>query len=183
MKYFRFVRSLLLALLLGFSFPNCGHDHGADVHIEDPGVTEQEGQEEDESEESRNFGPDMAVLAADEESGIELAEAAVKRLEVEFAPLRSFRNADSNNEFSIPFAALILFEDAAQVFIRSEKRIRPIRVRIVDQSEARIRIRIAEESFQSTTHTEQAELVVEQAGFVRLAYLEAFGASGSGDGD
>jgi hypothetical protein len=180
MKYFRFIRSLLLALLLGFSFPNCGHDHGADVHIEDPDGTEQE---EDESEESRNFGPDMAVLAADEESGIELAEAAVKRLEVEFAPLRSFRTADSNNEFSIPFAALILFEDAAQVFIRSEKRIRPIRVRIVDQSEARIRIRIAEESFRSTTHTEQAELVVEQAGFVRLAYLEAFGASGSGDGD
>ena len=131
----------------------------------------------DESGGSTGLG--MAVRAADETTGIELAPAAIARLNIQTTPLRSFQ-APSNSEFSIPRQALIRYEDRAQIFVQTGTRLRPVDVRVLADSGDRVRIKTSGSA--DVGGLKNVDLVTRHAPLVRLAYLEAFGASGSGHG-
>ncbi|MEQ9363153.1 MAG: hypothetical protein RIF32_02865 [Leptospirales bacterium] len=130
----------------------------------------------------QNVGPGMAVLAADEETGIELSAVALERLGAGFTPLISFAaTAESFREFLVPADAVIAFEDQTQIFLRhSNQRIRPYAVRAGARSGDLRQIRIVDPAFEGVSR--DTELATRAAALVRLAYLEAFGASGSGHG-
>lgn len=188
MKYFR--TAMALSLILAFAFVGLACPGGDTNHENEEHDDHEEHEEHEEHGEhddhghghgsSQTAGPGMAVVAADEELGIELSPVALERLGVQFTPLSNFRGSDGAREFSVPTMTLVLFEDQAQIFVRDRERIRPYSIRILSRSGDRSRVRVVDPVFANLT--ESADLVTGEAALVRLAYLEAFGASGSGHG-
>lgn len=203
MKFFKFGLIAILALGTGLGCPgsNVHEDHGDhgdreghEKHDsrrgEDSPVSEEHrhaeaGSADDdhghghEDESGGSVGPGKAVRAADETTGIELAPAAIARLNIQTTPLRSFQ-ASSTTEFLIPQQALIRYEDKAEIFVQIGTRLRPTDVRVLAASGDHVRIKTNGSA--AVAGWQDAALVTRNAPFVRLAYLEAFGASGSGHG-
>lgn len=171
----RWPRFALLVLYLAISAPGCER-----LVDEDARASAHENEHEDAHghAEHANAGPDRAVLAADEASGIVLADAAVRRLGLRFEALAKWRSGASH-DYLIPADCLVYHEEGVQVFVRRRDRIRPQPVRILERRGTHTLVRWPADA---PPPAADAELVTNGASLVRLAYLEAFGASGSGHG-
>jgi len=139
------------------------HDEHNDEHNDDH-HGEHDG--EDHGEASGSVGPNKAILEADRETGILIAPAVMDRFKIQFRPLREFASGPG---FLIPDRFVVRSENRRIVYIRSGGRVRPIIVGLASTllpAESKV--------------SEDDELVVSQLPLVHLAYIEAFGASGSG---
>lgn len=201
MKFFKFSLIAVLTLWTGLACPRSGNHEEHEEHEEHEGRRVEAHTNEDvpaaaehrhseeaaptgeshahETESRPNAGPGMAVRAADETAGIELAPAAIARLNIQTTPLRSFQ-VSSITEYLIPQQALIYYEDKAAIFVQSGTRLRPTEVRVLAVYGDQVRIKTI--GSVAVIGLRDAALVTHNAPFVRLAYLEAFGASGSGHG-
>lgn len=158
-----------------------GHDDEAH-HDDHDGHDDEHHDHGDHHHAPRSVGEGMAVIAADEELGVELAPAALERLGVRFGFLQDYRRpGGAERDYRVPADCVVFFENDAWIFLRdANRRVRPYSVRVAPRAGTSRDLTIIDSNFASSQL--QSELVIVAAPLVRLAYLEAFGASGSGHG-
>ncbi|MCB1315969.1 MAG: hypothetical protein KDK27_08450 [Leptospiraceae bacterium] len=93
-------------------------------------------------------------------------------MEIEFESVAGFPRKD--DRIRVPTAAVVAFEFQYFVCVRHDDWIKPVPVRIHSHDQDYVWLR--------DTLTVDAEVAINNAGLVRLAYIEAFGASGQGHG-
>ena len=190
MGFFKYVCRLPGSLVLVLMIAGCGgeqddhaghEDHnGHEEHSEHAEHSEHEDQGEHDGHHDRHdhhgaattSGPGMAVSFADADQGIELVPAAMERLGLEFQPLSSFA---ADGGFVVPEEAVVFSERRALIYLRMGERLRPFEVSAsADAGKRRIQL--------NQGVPVDAELVSSGSALLHLAYLTAFGATGSGHG-
>lgn len=128
-----------------------------------------EGHEEGEEEASSGVGPGNAVTATDAEKGLQLADEAVKTLEI--------KTQAAPEEFTLPKSAIVTFKDETGVYrlrdgwyklIEGEARPQGVLVRFIPQRKKDLR--------------PGDTIVVEGAPLLRVAELDAFSTGEAGHG-
>ena len=132
---------------------------------------DQQGHDDHDNHGSHNsYGTDMAVLEADEHTGIVLADRAIETCEIRFSDPGQY------GPESIPGEARVYVGYATLVYVQKQSRIFPVLLEGNPGAKIQALKRPGELDFSNL------RLVVKNADLVHLALLEAFGASGSGHG-
>ena len=116
----------------------------------------------------RRTGAGMAVLMASRERGIMLSPRALETIGAEFRPSAGLRAREA--VYRIPDQAIVEHMGETELFIRRGNWILPVAARRVRGGA------------QSALVRNDDEIAIEGAALLRLAYIEAFGASGTGHG-
>lgn len=172
----RFVCVMLLCVCVLCSCGDDGDGPAHDDHAEHDEHREHgdHGDHDDHGHGATTSGPELAVRFADEATGIELAPAAVERLGLGFRSLRSYVAGDG---FVVPETAVVYSERRALVYLRSGERLRPVEVRVTGRSSDGLRLQ-----WRGGAPEGNPDLIIAGAPLLHLAYLTAFGATGSGHG-
>lgn len=120
-----------------------------------------------------NYGRDMAVTAASREKGIQLSPKALRTAGIISAPLGRFRTPAG--QYRLPADAVIRYEEHTAVYL-----LRNGWFTLSPASAGRDTGREILVSVPGASGTDR--IVIKNAALVRLAHLEAFGASGHGHG-
>ena len=124
-------------------------------------------------EEPGNYGKGMAVTAGDRVKGIQLSPKALRTTGIATAPLSMYRIAGSR--YRVPDEALIHYGDRTAVYLLRDGWFMPSHVSAVQET--------AGVSVITISAVKAADrIVIKKTAIVRLAHLEAFGASGHGHG-
>ena len=124
----------------------------------------------DSHEHSSTRGKHRAVMRAEPERGIQLSDVAISTCGISFEPIRFDKGRASIDPHSIVHHG---FE--REIYLRSGNWIRPYSVEILNRENGRLEVSVPDAPA-------SADIVHRRANIVRLAYREAFGASGSGHG-
>ena len=116
----------------------------------------------------RRTGAGMAVLMASRENGIMLSPRALETIGAEFRPSSGLRAREA--VYRVPDDAIVQHLGETELFVRRGNWIRPV-------TAARVRGGV-----ESRMVRPGDEIAIEGAALLRLAYIEAFGASGTGHG-
>lgn len=123
---------------------------------------------------SSSVGPDNAITEANPKHGIKIRPEIWEDLGLKTRTLSLFRKKEK--QYRIPTAAIVEFENKNIVYLLSEDRwIKEIRVQVIRKDSGYV---LAE--FSPLRPDDQ--IFTSGLSVVRLSYLEAFGASGSGHG-
>ena len=126
-----------------------------------------------EKHEPGNYGKGMAVTVADREKGIQLSLKSLRTTGIATASLSIYRIAGSR--YRVPNEALIHYEDRTEIYLLRDGWFMPSPVTAVHETAG---ISIITISAPKATD----RIVIKKTAIVRLAQLEAFGASGHGHG-
>ncbi|HON80631.1 MAG TPA: hypothetical protein PK544_19220 [Spirochaetota bacterium] len=149
---------------------------GHDAEQEKEEHTEHHGEDEHEAgsrSEPGNFGKDMAVTAADREKGIQLSPKALRTTGIATTPLSTYRT--EGGIFRVPKSAVIHYEEKTAVYILRDGWFLLSPVSGVHEAG---NVTIIKIPGAKTTDS----IVIKKTAILRLAHLEAFGASGHGHG-
>ena len=168
-----------------------GHDHGtedaektdhreADPHNHESDHTEEKDGHDDKEDDHGHHGhghddhdEEGAITAKDEKLGIQLLPEAVETIGLKTRSLRKFRRAPGT--YVIPPQSLISYEYEEGIYIKRGPWYNLIPVKKLTRGRGGITIR--------SPHLRASDhLIIEGAALLRLAHLEAFGASGDGHG-
>ena len=122
----------------------------------------------------KNFGKNMAVLNADENKGIQLSKEAIKTIALVEKKLSRY-SLKKKNTYRIPINSLIFYENNVGIYLKRDKWYTFHEIRIVKRDNKNAHIVL-------TGKYDKAMLIIEGCALLRLAHLEAFGASGDGHG-
>jgi len=134
------------------------------------------------------FGPKKGVRKYEESKGIVLGKEAYRRFKVGLTSLRKLKRRGST--YTIPLAALILEENDKGVYVKNGEFMKFIHVNVVGKNARSATVRF---SYCSRKQVEKANCLTSQlnrsnsivstsAALVRIAELNAAGASGEGHG-
>ncbi len=141
------------------------HDHGHKKH------DDHKGHDHADHKETSNAGKHLAVTKAVKEIGIQLSAASIKAIKLKTAKLSAYKI--SKTYFNIPKTALIYYEDKALVYIKRFNWFMQLDARIISKTAHWVTVNL-----KGIRANDQ--LVIAATAILRLAYLEAFGASGHG---
>ncbi len=149
-----------------------GKDHDQEHSNKDSHKDEEHSDEHGHQEETK-FGDGKATTKADEKKGIQLANHVIELLKIETKPLRKYSSA--KYDYRVPKSSLVYFEDNVAIYYKRENwyNLRNVKIR----SERGSTVLIFTKHLRKTDH-----LVINGVPLLRLAHLEAFGASGEGHG-
>ena len=142
---------------------------GSDNHAHEG--EESHGGEEAHEEQRPSVGQGKAVEAADEHQGIKLSEKTIAFFKIRFA-----RPTIQGKLIQSSPSALIETISNTSIYVRRNGWLKEVKVQVMDRKLGKFQI-LEGEPMKATD-----EVVVEKAALVKLAELEAFGASGDGHG-
>ncbi|MCP4137405.1 MAG: hypothetical protein GY754_40940, partial [bacterium] len=145
----------------------------ADSHKDEHGHDNDDHDAEDGHEEQSNVGEGKAVTKADEKLGIQLSDRALKTIGVQTRPVSKIK-ALKGNRYQVPAASLVYYEDKAAVYIKRDGWYTLVNCSTVTSG--------GKTAIISARLRRNDHLVTAGAALLRLAHLEAFGASGHGHG-
>jgi len=177
--------SIVMVLICALFFFRCKHeehgshseDHAVSEHKDSEHAKEETGHKDDDGDHdghdhNESSGTGKAVLKADEKKGIQLSEKALETIGIKVKILSRFR-AGAANRYNVPSASLVYYEDKSGIYIRRGPWFNLIDVKIIKKGRKITTIR--------TSGAAMGDLiVVHGSALMRLAQLEAFGASGHG---
>lgn len=171
---------VLISLSTGCSESNSDHidkfsnkaNHKESVVKKGEGSKEHEADGHGHDEDGKS-GEKKAVTKADEQKGIQLAHHVGKLLRIKTNPIRAY--ASGKYTFRVPKTSLVYFEDKTGVYYKRNNWYNLEHVKSYGRKGNTILI--------STRHLLKTDqLVTIGVPLLRLAHLEAFGASGEGHG-
>ena len=153
-------------------------DHADKDSHDEESHKKEEDSEHDESDEhghhgESKFGKGKAVTKADENKGIQLADHTIDLLKIKTKPLGKYKTGE--NTYKLPKSSLVYFENQVGVYYRRDNWYNLHNVKI--RSKHHNLVSITAKTLKATD-----KLVTSGAPLLRLAHLEAFGASGEGHG-
>lgn len=126
----------------------------------------------DEQEGGKEFGPGKGVIEYEADRGIVLDPLAFKRLQVALTPVSSLQRKGTH--WVVPQSALIEDENDKGVYIKSGKWLQFVPVKLISKKTMTAEV--------SGPFLKAEAIVTQSAALVRLAELNAAGASGEGHG-
>ncbi|MBX9767200.1 MAG: hypothetical protein K2X47_08015 [Bdellovibrionales bacterium] len=143
-----------------------GHDESKEKHDHE----DAHGEDAHEEEARPSVGEGKAVVRADKRQGIQLSEESEKFLEIQYESLQT-----RSSGLEVPSAALLYTMNEVGVYRRRDKWLKLVDVKVISSANGKSIVT-------SPDLRDQDQVVTTGSAIVRLADLEAFGASGDGHG-
>lgn len=150
------------------------HDESEKNHNETDGEQDHANHEHNEKSDRALSKDGTAVIRASKKQGIQLSAKAQKTIGIRLQPLTQQKKS-TGNEYLVPRQSLVYYEHSVGLYLKRGNWFNLQAVTVIRQNKKNIRIKAA--------LLKPGDLIViKGAPLLRLAHLEAFGASGHGHG-